>query len=245
MSTPQDLALTGERTLPGIAVENYWFRRHEVAYELIESWCPGATVLEAGAGEGYGAAALARTAKRVIGVDYDIPATVHAGATYPELDVVRANLVALPLSRSTIDVVVSLQVIEHMWDQLAYLLEISRVLRPAGTAILSTPNRLTFSPDGTTNPYHTRELDPAEFLDVVQAAGFTVTRQYGLRHGRRLRKLDKRYGGSFVNAQLAGPAATWASGLRNDVASVTTADFAFETEDLDTSLDLLLVAVKA
>jgi SAM-dependent methyltransferase len=244
VSTNHELTLTGERTLPGIAVENYWFRRHEAAYELIEPWCRDEIVLEAGAGEGYGAAALARSARQVIGVDYDVPATVHAGATYPELAVLRANLVALPLQRSTVDTVVSLQVIEHMWDQLAYLLEMYRVLRPAGRVILSTPNRLTFSPNGTTNPYHTRELDPAEFVELLEAAGFAVTQQYGLRHGRRLRKLDKRYGGSFVNAQLAGPAATWDAALRNDVASVTTADFAFETEELDTSLDLLLVAVK-
>lgn len=244
MSTEHDLSLTGERTLPGITVENYWFRRHEVAYELIEPWCQGATVLEAGSGEGYGANALTRTARRVIGVDYDVPATVHAGAAYPQLDVLRANLVALPVVRSAIDVVVSLQVIEHMWDQVAFLLEVSRVLRPAGTIIMSTPNRLTFSPNGTTNPYHTRELSPAEFVELVEAAGFAVSRHYGLRHGRRLRRLDKRYGGSIVDAQLSGPAATWPPALRNDVASVTTADFEFTTEELDTSLDLLLVAVK-
>src|SRR6185312_13126827 len=31
----QDLPLTGERTVPGIAEENYWFRRHEAAYEFV------------------------------------------------------------------------------------------------------------------------------------------------------------------------------------------------------------------
>ena len=31
------MALTGERTVPGLAEENYWFRRHEVVYEFLLS----------------------------------------------------------------------------------------------------------------------------------------------------------------------------------------------------------------
>ena len=56
---PSDqLALTGERTVPGIARENYWFRRHLVVYEALAPRCRG-VVLEAGCGEGYGADLLA------------------------------------------------------------------------------------------------------------------------------------------------------------------------------------------
>ena len=47
------LPLTGERTVPGLAVENYWFRRHEVAYLHCVDICAGRDVLEAGCGEGY------------------------------------------------------------------------------------------------------------------------------------------------------------------------------------------------
>ena len=35
------LPLTGERTVPGIPEENYWFRRHEVVYEALPSWLRG------------------------------------------------------------------------------------------------------------------------------------------------------------------------------------------------------------
>ena len=35
-----DLPLTGERTIPGLARENYWFRRHEVAYEWVTPVAP-------------------------------------------------------------------------------------------------------------------------------------------------------------------------------------------------------------
>ena len=33
------LPLTGERTIPGLAEENYWFRRHEVVYQRLRDRC--------------------------------------------------------------------------------------------------------------------------------------------------------------------------------------------------------------
>jgi SAM-dependent methyltransferase len=237
------LTLTGERTLPGIAVENYWFRRHEVAYSALLPFCAGATVLDAGCGEGYGADRLAGVARYVVGLDYDAATVAHLARTYPRLGVVRANLAALPLATGSADVVASLQVIEHLWDQPAFLAECRRVLRPAGTLLLSTPNRLTFSPgNAAANPYHARELSPEELVELIESAGFEVTRLLGLRHGRRLRRLDRRYG-SFVDAQLAGPAATWHPTLRRDVAQVREADFELSREDLDGALDLVAVAI--
>ena len=53
------LPLTGERTVPGLDIENYWFRRHEVVYQRLADRCTGRDVLEAGFGEGYGADLLA------------------------------------------------------------------------------------------------------------------------------------------------------------------------------------------
>jgi SAM-dependent methyltransferase len=239
------LPLTGERTLPGIDVENYWFRRHEAAYQALEPFCTGAVVLEAGCGEGYGADRMARVAHRVVGVDYDAATIAHAGRRYPGVDAVRANLVQLPLAAGAIEVVSCLQVIEHLWDQPAFLTECRRVLRPAGTLLLTTPNRLTFSPgNATQNPFHTRELSPAELTELLGEAGFTISRLLGLRHGKRLLGFDKRYG-SFVDAQLAGPAATWHPTLRQDVVSVRTGDLELRGDDLDTSLDLVVVAIRA
>lgn len=238
--------LTGERTLPGIAVENYWFRRHEIAYQQIAPWCRGARVFEAGCGEGYGAAGLSRVAATVIGLDYDEPAVAHIARTYPEIAVLRGNLAQLPVRDGAIDVVVNMQVIEHLWDQPGFLTEVARVLRPAGTLLLSTPNRITFSPgrDTPLNPYHTTERSAAELTELLHGAGFVVQRMYGVRHGRRLRRLDRRHGGSIIDAQLAGPAATWHPRLRADVASIRAADFAIGPEDIDNSLDLLAIALK-
>lgn len=251
VSTPssnvEPLPLTGERTVPGIAAENYWFRRHEVVYAAIAADCSGATVLEAGCGEGYGADLLAGTARRVLALDYD-PATVaHVRARYPRLLVARANLVALPVPDGAADVVVSLQVIEHLWEQERFLRECRRVLRPGGRLLVSTPNRITFSPgrDTPLNPFHTRELDPGELAGLTADAGFTGVAVRGLHHGPRLRESDARHGG-LIEAQtaLALSGAPWPAELAADVAAVRCSDFELHEHDTEASLDLLVSATR-
>lgn len=223
-----ELALTGERTLPGIPEENYWFRRHEAAYEYLAQWCTG-VVLEAGCGEGYGAALLATTADLVVALDYDVPTTSHLAQRYPELHPVRANLATLPLRSKVVDVVAGLQVIEHLWDQEGFLAECRRVLRPGGRLLLTTPNRLTFSPgcDTPLNPFHTRELAPSELDTLLRHAGFQVRTLAALHHGRRLRGLDAAHGGSLIDAQLAVTldGGEWPRQLLADVGSVSASDF--------------------
>src|SRR6187401_2026694 len=64
------LALTGERTLPDVPEENYWFRRHLVVYEWIAAQVRGRDVVDMACGEGYGVDVLARSgAASVVGVD--------------------------------------------------------------------------------------------------------------------------------------------------------------------------------
>ncbi|WP_219413235.1 class I SAM-dependent methyltransferase [Pseudonocardia nigra] len=242
------LPLTGERTVPGIPEENYWFRRHEAVYEALRPRCAGAVVLEAGSGEGYGADLLAGVAATVLALDYDTDATAHAARRYPRVGVGRANLVALPVRDGGCDAVVSLQVIEHLWEQERFLRECRRVLRPGGALMLSTPNRITFSPGRETplNPFHTRELSGAELAGLVRDAGFADVEVLGLHHGPRLRTLDARHGGSIVDAQVAVAVdnAEWPAGLLSDVAGVTVADFELRADDVDASLDLVAVAVR-
>lgn len=246
-AVPQ-LPLTGERTVPGIAEENYWFRRHEAAYLALRPYCVDAFVLEAGCGEGYGADLLARDAVGVLGIDYDAPTLRHVTRAYPRVHAVRGNLVALPVRSSTVDVVANFQVIEHLWDQSGFLRECLRVLRPGSRLLCTTPNRITFSPgrDTPLNPFHTRELAPDEMASLLTEAGFEVEFLAGLRHGDRLLSLDAEFGGSLIEAQVAVAVsgAPWPEALREAVASVTAADFAITTADLESSLDIVAVAVR-
>ncbi|HEX7307062.1 MAG TPA: class I SAM-dependent methyltransferase [Lentzea sp.] len=240
------LPLTGERTVPGIAEENYWFRRHEAAYLHLLGHCAGAVVLEAGCGEGYGAQLIRTVARRVVALDYDELTSQHVARAYPQLDVLRGNLAALPLRDGSVDVVANLQVIEHLWDQEQFLAECRRVLRPGGTLIVTTPNRLTFSPgqDTPLNPFHTRELAPSELDEMLREAGFRVDELTGLRHGSRL---DTLLNGQIIDAQVevALSGAPWPAELKEAVESVTVRDFDITSDDMDTCLDLVAVAVRA
>jgi SAM-dependent methyltransferase len=237
------LPITGERTMPGVPAENYWFRRHEVVYEFAGTVVRG-RVVDAGCGEGYGAALLSRCATRSVGLDYDPATIVHAAAAYPEARFVRGNVATLPFAAGSIDALVCLQVIEHLWDQRQFVAECRRVLRPGGRLLVSTPNRLTFSPgqDQPTNVFHSHEFTAAELAALVRSGGFGVEALLGLHPAPRLRELDARYGGSFAAAQLATPPTAWPPALRADVATVSVADFALGPDGVDGALDLVVVA---
>lgn len=232
-----DLPLTGERTVPGIDREQYWFARHEVVYRWLADKVAGQTVIEAGSGEGYGAAILRDAGARVVAVDYDEPAIAHSAAKYP-LPHVHANLSALPFSHA--DAVVSLQVIEHLWDLGGFLRDIRRI---ADWVCLSTPNRLTFSPgvargEKPTNPFHVEEFDAEQLHNLVAQAGFSDIRLYGVFHGERLRARP-----TIIAEQIdAVLSDAWPEELERFVASVTVEDFAIDSQDLDASLDLVVLA---
>ena len=245
------MALTGERTVPGLAEENYWFRRHEVVYRRLADRCIDRDVLEAGCGEGYGADLIADVARHVIGLDYDESAVAHVRARYPRVDMRRGNLAELPLPTESVDVVVNFQVIEHLWDQGQFVAECLRVLRPGGVLLISTPNRITFSPgrDTPVNPFHTRELNARELTELLESAGFGVECVCGVFHGQRLAELDARHGGSIIDAQIsrALAGAPWPADLLDDVASVSIGDFDLVdagAADIDDSLDLVAIAVR-
>jgi SAM-dependent methyltransferase len=240
VTTPPAPPLTGERTVPGVLVENYWYRRHEAAYRwvLATQRVRGAVVVEAGCGEGYGAALLAEAGADVVGLDLDHPTLMHAAHHYPRLAAVRANLVALPVSSAVADLVVSSQVVEHLWDQDRFVAECARVLRPGGSLVVTTPNRRTFPPG---NVFHHRELDAAELVNLV-GGHLEVTAVLGVRHGGRL-AAEEAAQGDLVAAQVEAGDRPDAA-LRARVAAVAAADFVVDEQDLDGCLDVVLTAVR-
>ena len=253
------LRLTGERTLPGIWHENYWFRRHEAAYlfaaaQLDRTGGPRArVVLEAGSGEGYGTAILAGPGthpirRTVVALDYDATTTAHVARAYPGTVVVRGNLVMLPLRTASVDAVVSLQTVEHLWDQRAFATECGRVLRPGGTVVVSTPNRLTFSPglgpgQRPVNPFHVNELD-ADELRALLADACTDLRLHGVHAGPRISAYEQEHG-PLVPAQLATEHPHWPARLADFVRSVSATDFVVAPDSpaslADSALDLVAV----
>ncbi len=114
------LALTGERTLPDVPEENYWYRRHLAVYEWIAARTRGLRVVDLACGEGYGSACLARTAAAVVGVDANPEAHEHARLRYVAENL-RFERGLVEDYSDPCDAVVFLQTIEHIHDPGALL----------------------------------------------------------------------------------------------------------------------------
>jgi len=182
------LSLTGERTLPDVPEENYWFQRHLAVYRWIAERVAGLSVVDMACGEGYGTAELARRAARVTGVDANPEAFEHARLKYTRPGVSFERDLVQTWSGEC-DAVVFLQTIEHVPDPDAVLEHFSSQLRPGGIAFVSTPNVLTLAPDGAEKsgyPWHVKEYRPEEFRALCEAH-FGSVELLGLFHARKLR----------------------------------------------------------
>ncbi|HEX7300389.1 MAG TPA: methyltransferase domain-containing protein [Solirubrobacteraceae bacterium] len=235
------LALDGERTLPDVPEENYWFRRHLVVYEWIAARVGGLRVVDLACGEGYGSAVLARAASSVVGVDANPDAHEHARLRYqaPNLRFVRDMVERFS---EPCDALVLLQTIEHVQDPDGVLERVKGMLTPGGTAYVSTPNVLTLAPKGAShsgNPWHVREYRAGE-LRALCTRHFGMVELYGLFHARRLRahELALRAGWDRVHRALRLTAPFYG----RFVPALSTRDFALRREhELDRALDFLAV----
>jgi SAM-dependent methyltransferase len=184
------LELTGERTLPDVPAENYWYRRHLVVYEWIARQVKGLRVIDLACGEGYGSEVLARSAASVVGVDANPEAHEHARLRYRRSNLrFECDLVERYGAPGSCQAVVLLQTVEHVHDPLAVLRHMRELLAPGGSAFISTPNLLTLAPTGAAhsgNPWHIREYRHEEFLSLCQTTFGSVT-LLGLHHARKLR----------------------------------------------------------
>ena len=234
------LELTGERTLPDVPEENYWFRRHLAVYEWIAERVRGAAVADLACGEGYGSDVLARTAAGVVGVDANPEAHEHAQLRYqrPNLRFERGLVETFDEPR---DAIVFLQTIEHI-ERPGELLE--GFARTAPVSYVSTPNRLTLAPPGaekSDNPWHLREYTAAEYRALL-APRFRSVELFGVSHARKLRlhELAIRAGWDRVHPALRITKPFY----DRFVPAIDASDFAVRPEaecDLDRALDFLAV----
>jgi SAM-dependent methyltransferase len=184
------LELTGERTLPDVPEENYWYRRHLAVYRWIAARCAGLRVVDMACGEGYGSAVIADQAREVVGVDANPEAHEHARRRYARegLRFERA-LVEEFDAGAPWEAIVFLQTIEHIQSPEPLLRHLASLLASGGVAYISTPNRLTLAPAGASrsgNPWHIREYTAGEFRAELEPV-FGRVELLGLHHARKLK----------------------------------------------------------
>jgi 2-polyprenyl-3-methyl-5-hydroxy-6-metoxy-1,4-benzoquinol methylase len=183
------LALTGERTLPDVPEENYWYRRHLVVYEWIAARVQGKRVIDLACGEGYGSHVLAQSAASVVGVDANPEAHEHAAARYTGANISFAREL-IETFEADADAVVFLQTIEHVQDPGSILQHCKKLVAGSADPVVyvTTPNLLTLAPEGaekSENPWHVKEYRAAEFAALC-GEHFSSVEMLGLYHARKL-----------------------------------------------------------
>lgn len=189
---PPTVTLDDERAVPGLSDPGN-LRSHLARYRFVQQWVqPHHHVLETACGAGYGTQMLARRGKWVLGVDYSPMAIAHARAHYPasNLAFTLMDCQTLGLRDRSFDIVISLEVFEHLAQWQCYLRECARVLRSGGLLLLSTPNRATWDIHmGSIAQEYEFHINMVELADLQKALqrDFSICAIYGQRRrGSRL-----------------------------------------------------------
>jgi 2-polyprenyl-3-methyl-5-hydroxy-6-metoxy-1,4-benzoquinol methylase len=156
---------TTEITSDQITSDNPIHQRLFKAYIIAKDYVQG-DVLEVGCGEGRGILLLTERAKSFTAVDKIKPVIDELQKKHPAGRFISMNIPPLSgLADNAYDFIVSFQVIEHIENDALFLKEIHRVLKPGGTALLTTPNRkMSLS----RNPWHIREYLPQELKNLAE-----------------------------------------------------------------------------
>jgi 2-polyprenyl-6-hydroxyphenyl methylase/3-demethylubiquinone-9 3-methyltransferase len=177
---------------------------------IVGGW-NGKRVLDLGCGGGFMAEALAGRGALVTGIDpspcaIDI-ARRHAEAGGLAIDYAIGKGEDLPLADRSVDIVVCVDVLEHVDDLDRVIAEIGRVLEPGGLFLFDTINRnwlaarvmITFGenilrllPAGTHDP--ARFIRPEELRRKVVNAGFVMGNFVGFGPRGVNRRLDPVFG---------------------------------------------------
>jgi SAM-dependent methyltransferase len=164
---------------------------HDAGYrEVVGRLGPG-IVVDVGCGIGAETERLRAPDRLVIGVDYSSETVRAAHNTYSSSNGSSANGSSakgasglrflasdgaiLGLRDGSVDYAVSSHIIEHFVNPALHVIELARVLRPDGTALVITPN----APADFENPFHVYPFEPDHLVSLLSLFFDDVT-CYGL-----------------------------------------------------------------
>jgi 2-polyprenyl-3-methyl-5-hydroxy-6-metoxy-1,4-benzoquinol methylase len=142
-------------------------------YKFASQFVNAKSVLDVGCGYGYGIEYLLRKgAASCVGLDYSEKAIKFAKRIYQDSNlqyyVMDANNLSY-FNDQSFDVVLSIEVIEHLPDANKHISEISRVMKTGGILVLSTPNKeMTSAGQRPLGKFHTNEFYYQELRGLLR-----------------------------------------------------------------------------
>lgn len=163
---------TTEITSETIQSDNPIHQRLYKAYVVATEFVSG-NLLEVGCGEGRGINLLKPLVRHYTAIDKIEGVIEGLKPQHPGCTFIASDIPPFPIPEDeSFDCVISFQVIEHIRDDLYFLKEIHRMLKPSGIALLTTPNRrMSLS----RNPWHIREYVPGELRSLAAGVFREVT----------------------------------------------------------------------
>ena len=143
---------------------------HLHRYAFVRSLVKGKIVLDIASGEGYGTRLIAKTAKRVYGVDIDPDVVRDSNLKYKadNLSFNEGDIKNIPFEENTFDIIVCFETIEHVEYHELAIRELKRVLKTNGVLVISTPEKKRYSDDRNfKNIYHVKEFYEREFKSFI------------------------------------------------------------------------------
>jgi SAM-dependent methyltransferase len=152
-------------------------------------------ILEIGCGKGAILNVLQRAGHTVYGIDVDAQAIAECVASHPQINAAIASGHNIPFADSSFDMVLSLDVFEHILDSDLHLREVNRVLKAGGTYLIQTPNKWTNIPFEMLRQwkkFHTGPIVSYRELLKEHCAlhSYRELKQRFLRHGYELSFVD-------------------------------------------------------
>ena len=154
---------------------------------------PDSVVVEIGAGDCELAIALAKKVGSVLALDVSQAAIIQQNLP-SNFSYINFDGSILPLNDNSVDVAYSYQVIEHLHpdDVILQMREVLRILKPGGTFVCVTPNRI-FGPhdisklfDERATGLHLKEYTTHELTGILKKAGFRRVERYVMAGRRKL-----------------------------------------------------------
>jgi len=161
----------------GAEDRHWWYRGRRTVLERVIAGLAlpaGARILDAGCGSGRNMIELARHGS-VTGVELSRP-SVELARARSSGEVIEGSVLELPFESDSFELVVSLDVIEHLEDDLGALRELHRVVAPGGALLVTVPAYPWLWSGHDEINHHFRRYTRRSLQSVAHAAGWEQVR---------------------------------------------------------------------